>query len=166
MNRRDNESGFTLIELLIVVAIIGVLAAIAIPNLMMAMQRSRQKRTMADIRSVAMAWESRHVDMAGYLPAGQNDPVEFGDCAIVPFDTMAAMLAPTYLREVPKHDAWGSEIEYWTNNYAYYIRSAGKDKEFEATPYNTLRTSYYECDIVYGNGTFLVVPDGVQLPGK
>ena len=56
--------GFTLIELLIVVAIIGIIAAIAIPNLLNAINRGRQKRSMADLRTVGTAIEAYAVDMA------------------------------------------------------------------------------------------------------
>src|SRR5438270_13990627 len=46
-----------------IVAVIGILAAIAIPNLLTAMQRSKQKRTMADMRTIATAWEARATDV-------------------------------------------------------------------------------------------------------
>ena len=67
---KKNQKGFTLIELLIVVAIIGILAAIAIPNLLTAMQRAKQKRTMADMRTIATAWEARATDVNKYTAAG------------------------------------------------------------------------------------------------
>ena len=69
---KRNQKGFTLIELLIVVAIIGILAAIAIPNLLTAMQRAKQKRTMADMRTIATAWEARATDINTYNAAGAS----------------------------------------------------------------------------------------------
>ncbi len=47
-----HEKGMTLIELLIVVAIIGILAAIAIPNLIVGQQRARYSRAVADTKSI------------------------------------------------------------------------------------------------------------------
>ena len=61
---RNRQRGFTLIELLIVVAIIGIIAAILIPNLIDALQKAKQKRTMADMRNVGTAWLSWVTDVA------------------------------------------------------------------------------------------------------
>lgn len=58
--------GFTLIELLIVVAIIAILAAIAVPNFLEAQIRSKVARAQSDMRSMATALESYYVDNNTY----------------------------------------------------------------------------------------------------
>ncbi len=60
------QKGFTLIELLIVVAIIAILAAIAIPNFLQAQIRAKISRVKADMRSEATALESYYVDNNQY----------------------------------------------------------------------------------------------------
>lgn len=58
--------GFTLIELLIVVAIIAILAAIAIPNFLLAQVRAKVSRVQGEFRSLATAIESYSVDQGAY----------------------------------------------------------------------------------------------------
>jgi prepilin-type N-terminal cleavage/methylation domain-containing protein len=65
--------GFTLIELLIVVAIIAILAAIAVPNFLEAQNRTKVSATMADIRTLVLGVESYYIDWEQY-PFGP-DPV-------------------------------------------------------------------------------------------
>ncbi len=66
-------SGFTLIELLIVVAIIAILAAISVPNLLEAQNRSKVVRTISDMRSLGLAVASYSVDYNG-PPRPNNHP--------------------------------------------------------------------------------------------
>lgn len=60
------RKGFTLIELLIVVAIIAILAAIAVPNFLEAQTRAKVSRNKADMRSVVLGMEAYAVDNNQY----------------------------------------------------------------------------------------------------
>lgn len=66
--RMLNTRGFTLIELLIVVAIIGILAAIAVPNFLNAQIRAKVSRTYADMKALHTAMESYFLDNNYYPP--------------------------------------------------------------------------------------------------
>src|SRR5690606_2741475 len=63
-----SRKAFTLIELLIVVAIIAILAAIAVPNFLEAQTRSKVSRARTDMRTVATAMEAYAVDHNKYPP--------------------------------------------------------------------------------------------------
>lgn len=72
--RRKAVRAFTLIELLIVVAIIAILAAIAVPNFLEAQVRSKVSRVKADMRSIATGLEAYCVDYNMYPFDQDNEP--------------------------------------------------------------------------------------------
>ncbi len=116
MFKRNRQRGFTLIELLIVVAIIGIIAAILIPNLLDALQKAKQKRTVADVRDVGTAWMSWLTDQVGAASAGQAKQYKGAGHATVTYTDIFTYLHPSstffYMQEVPQLDGWNYEIKY------------------------------------------------------
>jgi general secretion pathway protein G len=158
---RKNHEGFTLIELLIVIAIIGILAAIAIPNLLNAVQRSRQKRTMADIKALAAAIEAYHVDSSQYPAAACPPGVYTSAGALLGTDSFTN-LTPTYIGQVPQRDGWGNFMHYGLDAAAvnYNVRSLGRNGAANALVCGT--TTNFNQDILFSDGVFLQWPEGAQ----
>jgi type II secretion system protein G len=145
-----------LIELLVVVAIIGILAAIAIANYLNALTRARQKRTMADMRTIALAWDQRNSEKNSFSP-GFTFPT-----SAVTFAELEKALTPTYLKSLPKMDAWGRPFEFAYGTQVYGVRSAGRDGTYEGTNYEPNSFDSPDCDIVYANGNFVRYPAHIQ----
>ncbi len=99
MLRKRYRHAFTLIELLIVVAIIGILAAIAVPNFLNAQVRARVAKVESDFRTIATALESYYLDN-NYYPVWRK--FEGGD--IWPVSTrLYPLTSPiSYMGSVPE----------------------------------------------------------------
>lgn len=168
------KRGFTLIELLIVVAIIGIIVAIAIPNLLSAVQRSRQKRTMADMRAIANVWETYYVDYSYYYAAGECQSASGGTVTgdevtvNVGYSALTARLVPTYIGKLPEKDGWNNAFYFYVDNttraQAYRIASLGKNGTVDGTYCGITR--YFDNDIVFAVGQFTEWPEGAQKSGS
>lgn len=142
----------------------SIVAAIFIPNFLDALQKAKQKRTMADIRNLGTAVVSFSVDEGGPPPAGS-------------IEELAGLLVPLYIREVPMNDGWGRPLRYecWNGEPGaetcahFALASAGRDGEWEYAslrdyaPPEPFSANDYDRDIVYGDGFFIrwpQAPDG------
>jgi len=168
--------GFTLIELLIVVAIIGILAALLIPNAITAIQKAKQKSTMKDITTISTAIADYITDN-GVAPTGQN-----GTYAAA--DAFYTGLSPFYIKVLPLNDQWGTGFNVWCgtavdgSGYSgvsgagtddFLVSSFGRDKTQEASTGFTPSTPEgglfvvndmgdFNNDLVQWNGSWIRAP--------
>ena len=121
------KQGFTLIELLIVVAIIAILAAIAIPNFLQAQTRSKVSRTRADMRSIAVGLESYYVDQNAYPLCGSL--MQIPDTITTPVAYLSSIGKDPFGNSAPYDlynftgSGWKTTEDYWYATKYYYDKN-------------------------------------------
>jgi general secretion pathway protein G len=146
--RSKDSNGFTLIELMITLVVIGIIAAIAIPNLLGAIDRGKQKRTMADMRSIGSAVEAYAVDQSRYPTSSDAG-------------TLALAIAPGFIKTMPRNDGWSNEYVVDATGVSYTISSNGKDGTASGCAAGVIITQLNQ-DICFSHGGFIQYPQGMQ----
>jgi type II secretion system protein G len=172
--------GFTLIELLIVVAIIGILAALLIPNAITAIQKAKQKSTMKDINTMSTG-------CADYITDHGNWDAFTQDGQIATNNDFVQAIAPFYVKILPVSDGWGEAYYAYVGESAvegngavtgvpagdvgeddFICASAGRDNELEGYTFQPTdpENGFYELnslsdfalDLVQWSGSWVRAP--------
>jgi len=173
------KRGFSLIEVLVAIVIVGILAVLFIPQLTGAMQKSKQKGTMRDINSIAVALTD-FVSDHGTAPTGVSGPLASGG-------PLYTALSGFYLKVLPQNDQWGTPFDIWcgsaadssysnvTNNGTddFVVASRGRNKSSDAFAFNPMAptTAYFDItgitsfneDLVNWSGSWIHVPKSAQI---
>ncbi len=155
--RGIRENGFSLVELMIVLVIIGVLAAIAIPNMLDAKVRAQQRATVAELRNWGIALGSYMAEV-GTVPLGGSP---------VAASTIHNALVPYAVSALHDQDAWKNDLVYFAASSGfptnYTVGSPGRgDFGFFDDTYveciNEATRFIYSYDIAISDGLFICSP--------
>jgi len=179
---RKNQKGFTLIELLLVVAIIGILSSLLIPNIMVAIQKSKQKSSMGNIMLLVTGCSDYVVDHGSWDAISQEGAIEVSG-------EFVQALYPYRLKGFPTSDSWGTPFNVYVGATAvpnglsgippedcgrddYLVSSYGRDHEegplymmydpdnLEAGIYTVTAISDFDEDLVNWSGSWIICPRG------
>lgn len=143
LSKSNREHGFSLIEMIVVVAILGILVSIVVPALLKAVDRSRQRRSMADMHTVASVNAAYAVDNMRFV-------------------NVLTDLEPLYILDAPALDAWGTAYQYvpGANNLTYVLSSLGSDAAVGPAAPSPWYDEPFNADIILDTGRFTQAPAG------
>jgi general secretion pathway protein G len=136
------QPGFTLLELIIVVTVIGILSVILIPRLVESLNRSKQRATASDMRTIGLGIEAYMLDHS-FLP-DVNDVL----------DLKLALIS--YPFTVVPEDHWSTPYQYTKDaSLSFYsLESYGRNRVDGPQDLSTGQLHEYDNDIILSNGVF------------
>jgi type II secretion system protein G len=151
------------VVVLLGLCVVGIVAAVAIPNFLAAKNRAMQKRAAADLRALSAACEAYAADHGGFPATGHDSDSYY---SIVDAEALKPLLEPTYAPSLPVLDPWKHPYSYGVSadGREYVLLCAGSDGELSLSelPKEHVGTQCLEDDMVFENGRFVQEPEGHQ----